>query len=522
MRVPGWLGGEQLITHPFVGICLVHRTTANPRPLSYYVAIVDPTAPGVAFSVSSDNGRLPRETTLQPTTAFLEESGAQLAINANFFSPFPSVDAYSSVGGLAAADGVVYSVFEGAYDFGLNIDADNVVSVVHQDPADPDGQTTAEGVVPYNAVGAREQILTDGMNTANWPELHPRSAAGVTDAGELVLVAVDGRQDAISEGVTTTELADIMLEFAVTDAINLDGGGSSTLAISDPAPRPHNVPSGLGSERAVGNSLAVFADPWHGPEPAQGLIAHEPFEYPHRDCCGETWPAGGGVVDLLGGTGWASAWRDDYAHSRATGIAVFPEDAGVLPDARTTALSYTDGSGLELATSGAQLRTSFGTSSSAWRVLDLTRVDPTWLTESGRLGAPGTRVWMSFLAQSFSGDGGDRWAYIELGDAVRIGRHAVSEGPGSWGLHVPEQTPETSEGSSAESTFIAVAIDFADPQDTVSMWVNPDLGVPPRSPDVAVAVDGLEIHRVVVSGRYSTDFDELRIGTSWSSVAPTR
>lgn len=188
----------------------------------------------------------------------------------------------------------------------------------------------------------------------------------------------------------------------------------------------------------------------------------------------------------------------------------------------TTTLSYTDGGGLELASSGAQMRTSFGTSSSAWRVVDLTRVDPAWLTPSGRLGASGTRVWLSFLAQSYSGDGGERWAYIELGDAVRIGRHAVSDGPGSWGLHVPGQIPQTSGVSSAESVFIAVAIDFADPQDTVSMWINPDLGVPPRAPDVAVTVDALELHRVVVSGRYSTDFDELRVGMSWSSVAPTR
>ncbi len=521
MRVPAWSNGEQLVTHPFMGICLVHRTTESPRPLSYYVAIIDPATPGIEFSVTPDNGRLPRETTLQPTLAFLDESQAQLAINANFFSPFPSVDAYSSVGGLAGSDGVVYSVFEGPYDFGLNIGADNVASIVHREPADPRGNTTAEGIVPFNAVGAREQILTDGMNTADWPELHPRSAAGVTETGELVLVAVDGRQEAISEGVTTTELADIMREFSVTDAINLDGGGSSTLAISDPRPRLHNVPSSLATERAVGNSLAVFADPWRSPEPAQGLIAHEPFEYPHRDCCGATWPTGGGVVDLLGGTGWASAWRDDYAHSRATGIAVFPADAGVEPDARTTALSYTDSGGLELSTSGAQLRTSFGTSSSAWRVIDLTRVDPAWLTEDGRLGASGTRVWLSFLAQSFSGDGGDRWAYVELGDTLRIGRHAVEKGAGSWGLHVMGQTPQTSSVPSAEPVFIAVAIDFADAQDTVSMWINPDLNAAPVTPDVTVTLDALEIHRVVVSGRYSTDFDELRIGTTWSSVTPT-
>src|SRR5690606_28751360 len=201
-------------------------------------------------------------------------------------------------------------------------------------------------------VGSREQILTDGVNTADWPENHPRTGAGVTAEGELVLLLVDGRQDAISEGVTTTEMGEIFAEFGVVDAINLDGGGSSTLALADPVPRLGNVVSGLAVERLVGNSLAVFATPWHAPGEPDERIAYEPFDYLHRDWSGTTWPVGGGVVNLLGGDGWASAWRDDYTHDRASGIAVYPADAGIDGDARTAPLAYTDGSGATLVTEG--------------------------------------------------------------------------------------------------------------------------------------------------------------------------
>jgi hypothetical protein len=49
----------------------------------------------------------------------------------------------------------------------------------------------------------------------------------------------------------------------VTDALNLDGGGSTTLCMADPMPRVVNVPVGRGDApgtlRAVGSSLAVFA-----------------------------------------------------------------------------------------------------------------------------------------------------------------------------------------------------------------------------------------------------------------------
>ncbi len=57
--------------------------------------------------------------------------------------------------------------------------------------------------------------------------VNPRTAVGYTDKNELIFLVVDGRQE-ISEGVTFEELAAIFVGLGAKEAINLDGGGSST------------------------------------------------------------------------------------------------------------------------------------------------------------------------------------------------------------------------------------------------------------------------------------------------------
>ncbi len=82
----------------------------------------------------------------------------------------------------------------------------------------------------------------------------PRTAIGLTKEGQILLVVVDGRQ-AASAGLTLLELALFMQELGAVDAMNLDGGGSSEMVISD---KTVNRPSD-GRERKVANALAVIA-----------------------------------------------------------------------------------------------------------------------------------------------------------------------------------------------------------------------------------------------------------------------
>lgn len=80
----------------------------------------------------------------------------------------------------------------------------------------------------------------------------PRSAVGVTKDGDYLIAVVDGRQRS-SRGCTLTEWASILINFGAVDAINLDGGGSSTLVINGSV---INSPSD-GRQRPVGSSLII-------------------------------------------------------------------------------------------------------------------------------------------------------------------------------------------------------------------------------------------------------------------------
>ena len=84
---------------------------------------------------------------------------------------------------------------------------------------------------------------------------HPRTAAGVRGDGTIVLAVVDGRQPKISVGFSIDELAGLMAELDCVEAINMDGGGSSTMVAGG---RVVNSPSDAAGERAVSDALLIF------------------------------------------------------------------------------------------------------------------------------------------------------------------------------------------------------------------------------------------------------------------------
>lgn len=103
------------------------------------------------------------------------------------------------------------------------------------------------------AVSGNALPLVEGRVTAEpGGPRHPRTAVGLTrDGGTLLLVAVDGRQEGHSRGVTLAELGELMKGFGAHQAINLDGGGSTALVLRDPVSKVHAV-ANRPSERAAG------------------------------------------------------------------------------------------------------------------------------------------------------------------------------------------------------------------------------------------------------------------------------
>jgi exopolysaccharide biosynthesis protein len=106
------------------------------------------------------------------------------------------------------------------------------------------------------ALGGGPILLHEGQ-ASNWehrPQRHPRTAIG-WNREHLFLVVVDGRQKGLSIGMNYTELSALMVRLGCTEAMNLDGGGSSTLWLGG---RVMNSPSD-GRQRRVANSLIIVS-----------------------------------------------------------------------------------------------------------------------------------------------------------------------------------------------------------------------------------------------------------------------
>lgn len=121
-------------------------------------------------------------------------------------------------------------------------------------------QVNVEGIV--SAIGGSPRLLQNGRtayptgNTDSFTQdRHPRTMVGMTPAGEVLLVTADGRGP--SAGLTLLESTRLMADLGAVDAMNLDGGGSTTF-VTGAAVR--NVPSDR-RERPVASSLAVLPAP---------------------------------------------------------------------------------------------------------------------------------------------------------------------------------------------------------------------------------------------------------------------
>jgi hypothetical protein len=119
---------------------------------------------------------------------------------------------------------------------------------------------TDQGVL--DAVGANVTLVF-GMQVASdvtggvgpfFSEKAPRTAIAQTPDGKLLLVTVDGRQPGWSIGMTPRQLADYLVDLGAIDAANLDGGGSTALAVNQLLV---NRPSDSSGERPVGSALVI-------------------------------------------------------------------------------------------------------------------------------------------------------------------------------------------------------------------------------------------------------------------------
>jgi hypothetical protein len=248
----------------FPGIEYIREVISTPRPMVNHIVSIDLTSSGLSFLVTPGVGSLPACTTSQ----FVDEFDLQLGINGDFFDPWRDYgiwDYYPHVGdpvnlrGLTISNGDLVTegyVPQDSFDT-IYFSADN--RVLFEKPKDT-----------LNAISGNLMLVRDGIpirtagNNAYLNSVHPRTAVAVNKAGDkLLFVLVDGRQPRYSEGATIADMVEIVLRHGAYTALNLDGGGSTTLVIENKygeaivlnSPIHNRIP---GRERPIANHLGVF------------------------------------------------------------------------------------------------------------------------------------------------------------------------------------------------------------------------------------------------------------------------
>jgi hypothetical protein len=263
---------------PLTNFCLpgivCHSESRPEPPTRLFIAEIDLTSPNLCLRVApggpDPDGPGKWQTTLMPPTQIAAREGFDLVVNGDFFDARGVKDAegsestyqaevWGAATGPAVTDGRIWSTAA----------TNRPCLVVHRN-----GKVTIEMLDrptsdDWEVVAGNTMLVRDGAVVPHQNKVrHPRTAAGLDATGtRLVLLVVDGRKPGVAVGMNYDELAAELLRLGCRQALNLDGGGSSVMAIREPAAnelRILNRPTD-GHERAVANALGVTVNCKHEP-----------------------------------------------------------------------------------------------------------------------------------------------------------------------------------------------------------------------------------------------------------------
>lgn len=198
-----------------------------------YISIVE-IEPGKAkgrFALASNPGKI------TPTSKFAKDSNAVVAMNGTFYNMKPNYNSVCFFKKFGIPEYAFTEKMEQRDNGAVSIDEKGNVKI-HVGPLDGKGLTLKADWAKYiedpNVIGAGPMLLFKGKsaplvsNSFN-KNRHPRSAVA-TKGGKVYLVTVDGRT-ADAQGVSLWEFTKILRYIGVKNAINFDGGGSTTLYV---------------------------------------------------------------------------------------------------------------------------------------------------------------------------------------------------------------------------------------------------------------------------------------------------
>lgn len=261
--------GEVSATNrPWPGIEWFSETRVEP-PNRLFVAIIDLTRPGLDLRVSpggpDPDGDGPWQTTLMRPTDIAARDGLALVVNGDFFR-VPAADdpvrtntvlraaTWTAVSGPAASQGKTWSASPRPVPC-LVVSREGKVAF----------RTLAQpGPEDWEAMAGNTMLVRDGQALPAQNKVrHPRTAVGLdANATRLIVLVVDGRKPGVAVGMNYDELAAELIRLGCHEALNLDGGGSSLMAVRDTQGGYQilNAPTD-GRERAVANALGIALHP---------------------------------------------------------------------------------------------------------------------------------------------------------------------------------------------------------------------------------------------------------------------
>ncbi|MFH2010037.1 MAG: phosphodiester glycosidase family protein [bacterium] len=321
------------------------------------VLVVDPTDPDVTVVPVEGNG-------CETPASMGARVGAVAAMNAGFFV----MDGQCGPVGLVKIDGQLLAT-NGTNRAALGFDTAGVPLMDWVDA----GQ---DWPAAHHALGGLPMLMQDSVVEVTWElegagssftfSRHPRTAACVDGGGNVRLVTFDGRTDA-GGGIALDDLADWLSGQGCVDAMNFDGGGSTSMWI---AGQPYggvvsypsdNSTADHSGARAVGNAWTIFATPYNHPprftttpgnlDASEGVLYVYDADALDLDVYDTltfglvSGPSGAAVDPVTGELGWTPGYRDGGPRS----VVISVSDGETLVEQPFTLLVTvldTDGDGL--------------------------------------------------------------------------------------------------------------------------------------------------------------------------------
>ncbi len=252
-----------------------YAQTVDGKQIVYYVATVDVTRDDVDILVNYNNNKAPvgsnigMQSVMNQTAALVENYRNMTDENGNkVYENFNAIVATNGAGynitsgapaGLVVMNGVEYYPVTAPGFFAILKDGTAMIGT--KDDYEANKDAIKEGIAAFGSVLIKNGKIDVTKSASYTSARASRTAIGITAEGKVVMMVLDGRQLPRSAGGAMEEIAQIMLEAGCVEAVNLDGGGSTTY-LSKPAGKDNielvNVPSD-GYQRSVATSLVAIS-----------------------------------------------------------------------------------------------------------------------------------------------------------------------------------------------------------------------------------------------------------------------